>query len=108
AIKRPYFHANTMRAFGDNIYHRDPKTCAWQQALSFHSLPDGRPNPLNVKTDTGSDRVLIGHEFVYWGGDGPQIPDRFRNYKGVDICAGRSYKTNFPEGLAEEFMAWAH
>jgi hypothetical protein len=104
--KRPFLRGSKMRAFGDNIYHRDPRSGEWRQASSFHSLRDGSPNPINVEHDTHSEKVLIGTDFAYWGGSGPQIPAQFRNYNGDDICAKRSYLVNFVEGLTEEFLAW--
>ena len=104
-MKRPFLRGSKMRAFGDNIYHRDARG-AWHQESSFHSLRDGSPNPLNVEHDTHSERVLIGTDFTYWGGTGPQIPAKYRNYKGDDVCAARGYRVNFVEGLAEEFLVW--
>ncbi len=103
--KRPTEGRGTAHAFGDNIYHQEDG--AWQQARSFHSLPDGRPNPLNRDHDTGSDRVLIGREFVYFGESGPMVPQRFRNWSGADVCAGRAYKRHFPDGMADAVVAWA-
>jgi len=103
--KRPRLNGNKMQAFGDNIYRRSP-TGEWLQENSFHSLPHG-PNPLNVNHDTGSERVLIGSEFAYWGGSGPTIPQEFRDWNGDDICAGRFHRVNFAEGLAEAFLEWA-
>lgn len=104
--KRPATDRGIAHAFGDNIYHRD-HSGAWQQADSFHSLPGGEPNPLNRDHDTHSEKVLIGHEFVYFGGDGPMIPDALRNWGGIDVCAGRSYKRHFPDGMAEAAVDWA-
>jgi hypothetical protein len=104
--KRPFLHGSKMRAYGDNIYHRDPTSGEWCQANSLHSLQDGTANPLNVKHDTRSEKVLIGTEFTYWGGSGPQIPAHFRNYEGDDICAKRGHRVNFAEGLVEEFVGW--
>jgi len=103
--KRPCLDKGTAHAFGDNIYHHEPDG-AWQQESSFHSLPNGRPNPLNRDHDTHSDHVLIGHDYVYFGGDGPLIPDRFRNWDGYDICAGRAYKKQFPPNMVAEMIVW--
>jgi hypothetical protein len=103
--KRPTDSRGTAHAFGDNIYHQHQGF--WQQANSFHSLPDGRPNPLNRDHDTGSEGVLIGHRFVYFGGSGPMVPANFRDWDGTDVCAGRAYKRRFPAGMAEDVVAWA-
>ena len=104
--KRPSFGRGVAHAFGDNIYHRNAEG-VWQQANSLHSFPDGTPNPLNRDHDTHSDKVLIGREFVYFGGAGPMIPLEFRNWQGADVCGGRGYRRHFPEGLAESVIEWA-
>lgn len=103
--KRPLMSGSTARAFGDNIYHRGPDG-EWLQESSFHSLPNGQPNPLNRDHDTHSDRVLISFDFIYCGGSGPMIPESFRNWGGVDICAGRAYKKNFPKEMKEAVVHW--
>ena len=104
--KRPTLARGTAHAFGDNIYHRAPDG-TWSQENSFHSLPDGQPNPINRDHDTHSEQVLIGREFVYCGGSGPMVPDALRNWQGKDICAGRAYKKHFPPGMAEAAIEWA-
>ena len=105
-VKRPLLRGSKMQAFGDNIYHRDGPRGEWLQENSFHSLPDG-PNPINVRHDTKTtDRVLIGKRFAYRGGIGPQIPTRYRNYNGCDVCARRGYKCRFPPKPVEEFIDW--
>ena len=42
---------------------------------------NGSANPENVSHDTEVDRVLISDQFTYWGGQGPEIPARFRDYR---------------------------
>lgn len=105
-MKRPFLRSSKMRCFGDNIYHKSPATGKWCQASSFHSLPDGSANSENVDHDTHSEKVLIGSDFAYWGGTGPQIPQRFRDYNGDDICAKRGHRVNFVDGLVLEFIGW--
>nr|VFJ52572.1 MAG: hypothetical protein BECKFW1821B_GA0114236_101243 [Candidatus Kentron sp. FW] len=103
--KRPNLQGSKKQAFGDNIYYRGGDG-QWHQAESHHSYP-GRPNPYNIRNDTQTDRVLIGTKFTYWGGSGPEIPQRFRDYNGIDICAGRNHKSEIlPEVLVTEFIAW--
>lgn len=104
--KRPFLHSSKMRSFGDNIYHRDPVTGNWNQENSFHSLPGGQHNPLNLEHDTHSDKVLVGSDFTYWGGTGPKIPQCFRNFNGDDVCAKRGHRVNFVDGLVTDFIAW--
>lgn len=104
--KKPNLHGSKKQAFGDNIYSRDSKTGRWRQIDSHHSRSDGTPNKSNIDHDTQSDRVLISDEFVYWGGNGPLIPKRFRNFEGFDLCGGRGHKNSFPEQMVTEFVAW--
>jgi Nucleotide modification associated domain 2 len=103
--KKPNLRSSKKQAFGDNIYHKPPEK-PWQQLNSHHSFADGSVNIANVRNDTQSNRVLIGEEFVYWGGGGPRIPAEFRNYNGIDLCAKRGHKRNFPEDLVTIFVNW--
>jgi hypothetical protein len=95
-----------MLGYGDNIYHRS-ENGQWIQEPSHHSLPDGSPNPANIKNDTQSNKVLLGSEFVYWGGSGPTIPSQFRQ-PGTDIRAVRGHKNNFSSQFVEQFLEWYH
>jgi hypothetical protein len=103
--KRPDLNQGKMQAFGDNIYSRDGAG-NWLQANSHHSCDDGSANPRNIANDTQTDRVLIGTEYVYWGGSGPEIPELFRNFDSHDVCALRGHKCKFPPELVEQFVAW--
>jgi Nucleotide modification associated domain 2 len=106
AGKRPNLRGSTKQAFGDNIYHRDADG-AWLQENSHHSFHDGSPNPENVNHDTNIDRVLISNDFIYQGGQGPRIPQAFRDFNGIDLVVGRQgHKCNFPGELIEQFCAW--
>ena len=102
--KKPNLNASKKLAFGDNIYHWIRGK--WKQLDSHHSLSNGKPNVANVENDTQTDRILMGKDFVYYGGAGPTIPRRFRNYDGVDVCAGRGYRVNFPSGFIKDFIEW--
>ncbi len=103
--KRPHLQHSKKLAFGDNIYHKD-KNGEWHQADSHHSYADGSCNPHNVINDTKADSVLIGFDFAYWGDSGPPLPDRFRDYAGKDLYAGRGHKSKFPASMIDEFVAW--
>lgn len=103
AQKRPNLRASMMQAFGDNIYHRDPKSGKWEQAHSHHSFRDGTPNMANVIHDTRVPRVLLGREFIYWGRSAIACPERFR----TNICAGgRPVRNNFPPEVIRDFVQW--
>lgn len=105
ARKRPNLRGSKKQAFGDNIYHRDPRRGTWLQADSYHSLPGGRANPLNVDHDTKSDRVLVATDFTYWGGDGPMIPARFRRGSNAALFKGRGHRL-IPDRIAVPLIAW--
>ncbi|MET4602078.1 hypothetical protein ABIB90_001545 [Bradyrhizobium sp. JR4.1] len=103
--KKPNLRGSKKQAFGDNIYHKLPGK-PWQQVNSHHSFSDGTCNPANVKNDTQANRILVAHDFTYWGGVGPRIPARFRNFHGFDICAKRGHKRYFPNDMICEFIEW--
>jgi hypothetical protein len=103
--KKPNLQGSKKQAFGDNIYFKN-SLGSWHQEDSHHSEVGGKPNLQNIATDTQTDRVLISTDFAYWGGQGPEIPARFRNYHGYDICAGRNHKSDFPDDFVNEFIAW--
>jgi Nucleotide modification associated domain 2 len=105
--KRPNLRSSKKQAFGDNIYHRRGEGYDWRQLNSHHTLPDGRTNFFNLKTDTSVNRVLLSKFFTYWGGSGPAVPAQFRDYGGDDIvCAGRNHRSNFADDLVRNFLKW--
>ena len=56
-----------------------------------------------MQEDTSVDRVLVSDDYVYWGGNGPPLPE----FGGCNLCKeGRGYRVNFPEEVAEEFVEW--
>ena len=103
--KKPAPNAPLKRWVGDNIYHHD-ETGRYVQDDSFHALSGGFVNADTLNSDTGRaghrDRVLIGSEFTYWGGDGPMVPDHLRQF----ICENRDRekRTNLQEVAA--FVDW--
>ena len=104
--KIPTMRGSRKQAYGDNIYHRGPSG-DWIQADSRHSLADGSPNPGHIARDTKADAVLIGREFVYFGGAGPAIPPDLRTGHGVDLVHDRpSHRCRFPEDLVESTVTW--
>lgn len=106
--KKANLRGSKKQAFGDNIYSRDPATGRWCQANSHHSLNDGSPNPLNVKADTGTNRILFSDDFVYWGGSGPELPEQFLCYgaRHESVCAGYGHKNSFSTQIVQELIAW--
>jgi hypothetical protein len=104
--KRPYLHGSVKRMYGDNIYHRD-RDGRWQQENSRHSNDDGTPNSGHVERDTKANAVLVSREFVYYGGNGPMIPQRFRTSYGMDLVHGApSYRVLFPHEMRDAVIEW--
>jgi len=107
--KKPNLGGSLKQAFGDNIYRSNAAGTRWFQLNSHHSLHNGKPNPLNVTHDTRTPRVLIGAEYTFWGGAGPKIPRKFRNFHGEDICVlGQGHKCHFAPELVTAFLDWIH
>lgn len=106
--KKVNLRGSKKQAFGDNIYSRNPVNGHWCQANSHHSFHDGSANPLNVRADTGTNRVLLSSDFVYWGGSGPELPHQFLDYgpSHENLLAGRGFKKNFSAQLVKEFVGW--
>ena len=105
--KKPNLRGSKKQAFGDNIYYRNVVTYEWCQLDSHHSQPEGIPNIKNIKNDTKTDRVLISDDYIYWGGEGPQIPAKYRNYCGFDLCKiGMGHKCKFPVNMVTDFVDW--
>lgn len=103
--KNPNLRGSKKQAFGDNIYFKDDAG-KWHQQDSHHSYEDGTPNPDNIIRDTQADRVLLSTDYAYWGGSGPEIPQKFRDYGEYDICAKRNHKCWFPEEMVNDFVDW--
>lgn len=101
--KRPDLRSSYKKAFGDNIYFQDSHTNDWCQIDSHHSYEHGVQNLYNLEKDTGTDRVLISDDFVYWGGTGPGIP----YFHGEDIChSTQKHRCKFPEHVVQGFVDW--
>jgi hypothetical protein len=106
--KKPNLRGSRKQAYGDNIYSRNPTTGRWRQANSHHSLNDGSPNPKNIKTDTGTNRILFSEDFVYFGRSGPRIPQRFLSWGPghENVCAVFGHKNRFPAKMVDEVVTW--
>lgn len=105
-MKKPVMNGSIKQAYGDNIYYYRTKENRWIQINSHHSYDDGSINYENLIHDTQTPRVLVSSEFYYYGGRGVRIPLRFRNWSGIDICAKRHHKCNFPEEMVQAFIDW--
>jgi hypothetical protein len=101
--KRPVRNGSNLRLVGDNIYHRHHGTSEWQQADSHHSKQDGTANPVNVRTDTKSDKVLISEHFFYFGRKAPVVPSDLLSATGFKNYIGHR---RFLDEPAKKLVAW--
>ena len=99
-IKRPDMEDGGEKAVGDNIYHRGT-TGEWQQEWSLHNHENGEQDWKLTHTDTGGKKVLIGEDFIYWGGDGPPLPENLQA-----LIVGRSYKSTANNKYIYDFIKW--
>ena len=106
-LKKPILTGSVKQAFGDNIYHTNPRTGKWIQSNSHHSLETGAPNPKNIEHDTQSSRVLLSSEYIYWGATGPKVPPKFSTSKILKICIGkRGHTICTSEKHIDVFVSW--
>lgn len=101
--KKPVMRGSLMQRYGDNIYHRKKGQTEFTQEDSFHSQQGGVPNEENLETDTGStDRVLIGRDYAYWGGEGPLVPKSLAEF----VHSTQGEKCRFPRERVNTFLDW--
>jgi hypothetical protein len=105
--KRPYRYGSRKQSCGDSIYYRKSVNDDWCQRDSFHTLPNGDVHPQHIKRDTGVDRVLISDDFVYFGGEGPQIPAHLKDRQGRQLCKSGIGRSVFEDPqIIDAFVAW--
>ncbi|MBX8503936.1 Nmad2 family putative nucleotide modification protein [Pseudomonas lijiangensis] len=105
SAKKVNFSSSKAAAYGDNIYHVD--NGQWIQEDSHHSFDGGLVNTDNLKRDLGSDNVLIGVDFVYWGSSAPIIPPHLRDLEGDDLFPkGRNFRSIFSNTFRNEVLNW--
>ena len=101
--KRPVRNGSNLRLVGDNIYHRESGSSEWQQADSHHSKRDGSPNPVNIRNDTRSDKVLISEHFFYFGKEAPLVPPDLLRATGFKNRIGHR---RFNDQPSKNLIAW--
>jgi hypothetical protein len=105
--KQPYRLGSRKQSCGDNIYFRADPTSPWQQRDSFHSRPDGHANPDHIRRDTGVNRVLVSQQFVYFGGEGPRIPEELTAPDGRKILkSGRGLSRFDGQKAVDSVETW--
>ena len=104
--KRPNLRGSWVAASGDNIYE-PVGSSDWKQLDSYHTTSDGEPNERHIKRDTGVLRILVSEDFVYYGGEGPKLPDRFQSGGSMDLHrARRGYQLVQDEEVVTSLEAW--
>ncbi|WP_367373107.1 hypothetical protein [Pseudomonas lini] len=105
--KKPFRNGSRKQSCGDNIYFRGNPESDWNQRDSFHSKEDGALKPEHVKRDTGTNRVLISSDFVYFGGEGPEFPEHLVDRRGRRLCKSGIGSTTFNDPqLFESLETW--
>ena len=100
AYKKPRQGSNYEDTCGDNVYRWYDETGSWIQEKCFHG--DG-----DLAEDTNTDRVLVGTEFVYYGGSAMDLPVEFLA-RGEDyFCRFRNHQVhNLPTNLKDDVIEW--
>jgi len=103
--KRPTMDTGVMKAVGDNIYHRSADG-EWIQEYSLHRPQGGPTDNEHLERDTSCHRVLLGHRFAYWGGEGPEIPKALLEKHDKPLVGGRPVRNHFSDRQITDTYAW--
>ncbi|WP_163416712.1 hypothetical protein [Flagellimonas sp. HSM57] len=98
--KKPILNGSLVQLYGDNFYHKNPKTGKWIQEESAHTVVDKEEH---LENDTKGKYVLFSENFYYFGSNSPKIPNEY-----WDICnEGRNMKsTSIDTNIADNFVNW--
>ena len=91
-------------ACGDDIYSPNVAEGDWKRLNSYHSRNDGSPFQKHINRDTSVNRVLVSQDFVYFGAEGPQVPEALRD-AGL-VLAGRGRRKITETAKIAAFEAW--
>ena len=106
--KKPNVNRTWMTASGDNIYECLGSR-SWRQLRSYHSKIDGSPNERHIERDTKIQKILVSDHFVYFGGEGPKLPQKFRSKKDRNLVKdGPGYKRKLDSSLISSFENLVH
>ena len=100
--KKPRMDASYKESVGDNAYHFDQATEEWIQEPCQHTEANCTPCKRDKDADLKVDCVLIGVRFIYWGGEGPELP----TFAGEKLVAARKYKYKYGPEVVAEFLKW--
>ena len=104
--KKPNLYRSWVAASGDNIYEPNPPN-GWRQLNSYHSRPDGLPSDDHVARDTGVQRIIVSDDFVYFGAEGPQLPEKFGEGAEMNLLRSRrNYQRERRPEVIAAFIIW--
>ena len=104
--KKPNQYHSWVSASGDNIYEPLGPS-QWRQLDSYHSQADGSPSLDHVRRDTLVERVLVSDDYVYFGGQGPRLPERFLSGGNMELVhAHQGYRRVREDEVIESFEEW--
>lgn len=91
-LKKPELESEDPRlVMGDNFY-RFEASKGFVQLASVHAHSDGTENLEHKRRDLSGERVLVAAAFYYFGGNGPELPQR------LDFLeVGRAHKISFDQ-----------
>lgn len=106
-VKKPDLFYNWVAASGDNIYE-PVGTSEWNQLDSYHSKRDGSPCLEHIERDTRVPKVLVSNCYVYFGGEGPKLPQSFMQEGPMELCRPgiRKYIRVRNEKVIGKFVNW--
>lgn len=105
--KKPLLNSKySEKRCGDNCY--EPLEAGrWRQLPCFHSNKNGSPNAAQTEYDTRVARVLVSTEFIYFGGQGPQLPSEFQTSGSSSVVrAGRGHRKIEDADTITHFLDW--
>ena len=104
--KRPVSNGSRKQRSGDNIYHHSDIDGEWIQEDSYHSHPDTKTRQKHIERDTKVNRVLISDNYYYYGGEGPEIPSKFRRAGPCELIGGRGWRKITKAAQVKQIIAW--
>ncbi len=105
--KKPVLNNSAKYFFGDNIYHEVIEGQSAIQSDSHHSLSGGGTNQANLRTDIGSNRVLISDDFIYFGKNAQYPPEHLRCRDDVEFPTDvRNFQRSYTNQHIIDIVAW--
>lgn len=115
--KRPCWHSpRIVEKCGDNIYEPDGHGGFTQLRSGHWDHASDRESTYHKRRDTSGKAVLVGRDFVYFGGDGPPVPTHLEclfvtrghrcHFTPEQVAAVRRYFEGLPRGVQGRPARW--